>query len=227
VGRLKNIPLLASLDGKAAAALDSRAAFKRYEESELVVDFDDESNDVYFVLQGRVRVLYRTPTGKEVILAELGPGECFGELAAVDGVTRSANVTAIQSSELAIMPGSVFVETATHNPGVALAVMKLLAARVRALNIKVSEHSFLSLKHRLYAELLRLSRPRGGGSGERAISPPPYQHDLAARIGCRREQVSRELSTLQREGLIERTRGAIVLKDPAELNRRISAAFQE
>ncbi len=83
------------------------------------------------------------------------------------------------------------------------------------------------MKYRLYAELIRLSAPRSGGSDMRAISPPPFHHDIANRIGARREVVSRELSALEKAGLIDKTRGALVLKDPGELNRRISAALEE
>jgi hypothetical protein len=74
-------------------------------------------------------------------------------------------------------------------------------------------------------ELLRLSRLRSGSSGERIITPPPLQNDLAARIGSRREVVSRELSALVRDGLVAKARGALVLTNPAELNRRISVAM--
>ena len=69
---------------------------------------------------------------------------------------------------------------------------------------------------RLIAEMLRLSRERGS-SGERVISPPPPQHILAARIGARRETVSRELARMSREGLLTVGRRAIVLHRPQAL----------
>jgi DNA-binding transcriptional MocR family regulator len=76
------------------------------------------------------------------------------------------------------------------------------------------EQTVLDLRHRLYSELLRLSVTRQGGEAERVVTPPPYHHVLAARIGCRREQVTREFTTMDQEGLIERRRGALVLKRP-------------
>jgi DNA-binding transcriptional regulator YhcF (GntR family) len=72
-----------------------------------------------------------------------------------------------------------------------------------------------------------LSAPRGGNGGERVITPPPYHHVLAARIGCRREQVTREFTTLSQEGLIDRTRGALILKRPEILEARIAEALRE
>nr|WP_307280331.1 Crp/Fnr family transcriptional regulator [Labrys wisconsinensis] len=221
------IPLFKSLDAATLKAFDSRVRWARFEENELVIDYDDNSNDVYFILSGQVRVLYRTITGKEVILNEMTGGQFFGELSAIDGVGRSANVTALNRSQMCIMSGAVFMELVTQNPEVCRQILTILAARIRFLNTRLAEHSFLQTKHRLYAELIRLSQPRAGQAGQRVVTPPPFHHDLAARIGCRREAVSRELSALEKEGLVAKNRGALVLLNPDELNKRISAALSD
>jgi len=106
-------------------------------------------------------------------------------------------------------------------------VLKVLTKRVRNLNFRLAEQSFLQAKHRLYAEILRLSKPRLGHEGQRAISPPPIQRELAERIGTRREVASRELNALQKQGIIEKRKGALVLIDVRELQRRISEAWNE
>lgn len=105
--------------------------------------------------------------------------------------------------------------------------MRLLSGRVRKLNHRLAELSVLDLKHRLYSELMRLSHPRSGRPGERAVTPPPYHHILAARIGCRREQVTRELSAMSAEGIIEKTRGALVILKPQILQTRLQDALRE
>jgi CRP-like cAMP-binding protein len=227
MGSLADIPLLRPLGPDRLRALEPRCRFLRYEANELIIDYDDPSNDVYFVLTGKVRILYRAGTGKEVILGELGSGEFFGELAAIDGQARSANVTALNRSELCLMPGLVFIELAEGATGFSRALLKVLSARIRSLNARLAEQAFLQARYRLFAELLRLSAPRPGGDGTRAISPPPFHHDIANRIGARREVVTRELSALEKAGLIEKCRGALVLKDPGELNRRISAVLDQ
>lgn len=224
---LSQIPLFKDMSEEQLATYNARCRWAKYEESELVIDYDDASKDVYFIISGQVRVLYRTTTGKEVILGELGPGQFFGELSAIDGVGRSANVTALHRSQMCIMPGSVFLDMISDESSLCLALMRMLASRIRFLNTKLAEHSFLQTKHRLYAELIRLSQPRAGHIGQRVVSPPPFHHDLAARIGCRREAVSRELSALEREGIVEKTRGALALVKPDELNRRIRAAMSD
>jgi CRP/FNR family cyclic AMP-dependent transcriptional regulator len=206
---------------------DRRCAWKRFDENEVVVDFEDTSNDVYFILSGEVRILIRTQSGKEVILGEMRGGQFFGELAAIDDVKRSANVTALTRAEMCIMPASVFREIVHNSPAVGERVLRLLAARIRELNARLTEHSVFDLKHRLYAELLRLSAPRAGALGERAVSPPPFHHVLAARIGCRREQVTRELSALSTAGVIAKTRGALVIRKPQILEGRIADALKD
>lgn len=224
---LTQIPLFRNLDEGTLRSYDTRVRWAKFEENELVIDYDDNTNDVYFMISGQVRVLYRTITGKEVILGEMGPGQFFGELSAIDGVGRSANVTALNRSQVCIISGPVFMELVTQNAAVCRQILTILATRIRFLNTRLAEHSFLQTKHRLYAELIRLSQPRAGHASQRVVSPPPFHHDLAARIGCRREAVSRELSALEKEGLVAKTRGALALLNPDELNKRISAALSD
>jgi CRP/FNR family transcriptional regulator, cyclic AMP receptor protein len=224
--RLAGIPLFkdAGLD---LAAFEARSRWRRFDPDEVLVDFDDLTTDVFFLLAGDVRILIRTQSGKEIILGEMRGGQFFGELSAIDGVKRSANVSALTRGEACIMPAGVFRELVFSAPLVADRLLRLLAGRVRELNARLMEQAVLDLRHRLYAELLRLSAPRGGGGAERVISPPPYHHVLAARIGCRREQVTREFTTLSQEGLIDRTRGALILKRPEVLEARIAEALRE
>ncbi|HEX8663222.1 MAG TPA: Crp/Fnr family transcriptional regulator [Beijerinckiaceae bacterium] len=214
------------------APFETRCRWRRFDTDEILVDFDDLSTDVYLILSGEVRILIRTQSGKEVILGEMRGGQMFGELAAIDGVSRSANVTALTRGEACVMPASVFREIVFAAPAIADRLLRLLTKRVRELNARLMEHSVLDLRHRLYSELLRLSVPRAGAGGagtanERVVTPPPYHHVLAARIGCRREQVTREFTTMSQEGLVERTRGALVLKRPDVFEKRIAEAMRE
>jgi CRP-like cAMP-binding protein len=209
------------------ALYEARCNWRHFDPDEVLVDFDDMTTDVYFILAGDVRVLMRTASGKEVILDEMRAGELFGELAAIDGIKRSANVSALTRGEACVMPSAVFRELVFSSPAVSDRLLRLLTARVRELNARLVEQTVLDLRHRLYAELLRLSVPRGGNAAERVVTPPPFHHDLAARIGCRREQVTREFTMLTQEGLIERTRGALVLRRPEVLQARVADAMRE
>jgi CRP-like cAMP-binding protein len=225
MARLAGIKLFKGLDIDLERS-ESRANWRRFDPEEVLVDFDEPSTDVYFLLSGEVRVLMRTPSGKEVILYEMKPGDLFGELAALDGVPRSANVTALTRGEACVMPASVFKELLFSHQSVAERLFCLMASRIRELNARFMEQTVLDLRHRLYSELLRLSSPRQDRSGERVITPPPFHHIVAARIGCRREQITREFTMLTQEGLIERTRGALILRQPDVLKARVAEALQ-
>lgn len=226
MSRLANTALFkeAGLD---LAAVEARSRCRHFHEDEVLVDFDDPTSDIYFLISGDVRVLIRTRSGKEVILGEMRPGAAFGELAALDGIKRSANVTGLTRGEVCVMSAAVFREIVFATPVVADRLFRLLTGRIRELDARIMEHTVLDLRHRLYSELLRLSIPRAGHPSERVVTPPPYHHVLAARIGCRREQITREFTSMDGEDLIERTRGALVLKRPELLHARVTAALRE
>ncbi|MDD9911165.1 MAG: Crp/Fnr family transcriptional regulator [Ahrensia sp.] len=224
---LSQIALFKSLPCDVLEAQSRRCQWRRYEANELVIDYEDDSRDVRFIVSGSVRIILRFATGKEVILAEMKDNEFFGEIAAIDNEGRSANVTTLQRSTVCVMPQAVFLEMLEGEPGINRQVMRILAKRVRYLNQRLAEHCFLQTKHRLYTELLRMSRPRLGHEGQRSISPPPTQKDLAARIGTRREVVSREIAKLKRDTIVDKTTGALILTDLKRLNKLISDGWTE
>ncbi len=219
------IPLLEGLPEAMGARAAPRCRWRHFEAHELIVDYGDESNDVIFIISGQVRVLMSSAYGRHVILNHLDKGDFFGEMSAIDGRSRSASVIALYNSEVCVMPGEVFMEIATTIPAVAKRTMEKLTERVRTINERLAEQAFLTARQRLCAELLRQSRPRAGHPGQRIVSPPPIQEDLANLISSRREVVSRELSALTKDGVIERSRGGLILSDVEELSRRVEEAM--
>ena len=224
---LAAIPFLRSATDLDLRAYEAKCLWRRFEEGQVAVDYEDLSDDVYFIVSGDVRILVRTTGGKEVILSDMHSGQFFGELAAIDGVPRSANVTALTRADMCIVPGAVFRAMVYGSRALTEALMQLLSGRVRALNGRLVEHTVLDVRHRLFAELLRLSQPRHGHDGERIVTPPPFHHVLAGRVGCRREQISREVGMMIATGLAEKLKGGLVLKRPADLAARIETAMRE
>ncbi len=225
--QLLDIPLFDGLDEKQSRKFGQQCIWRDYAANELVIDHSDKTNDVRFVLTGMVRIIIRISAGREVILNDFGPGDYIGELAAIDGETRSANVTTMTSCRLCIMPATVFMEILDKNPAVNRKVLQKLSVLIRRLSDRLAEFTFLQAKYRLYAELIRLSRPRSDHPGQRSISPPPIQREIADRIASRREFVSREMKSLEREGCLMKTRGALVLTNVDELDRRIAEGWRE
>ena len=221
---LRQLPFFAGVPDEALAVLAARCRWHVCAPGEMVVDCGDPTDEVFFVAEGAVRVVVRTAFGSESILNDLPAGSFFGELAAIDGIPRSANVTALQRTRVCAVPGPAFMEVALNSPAAGLRLLRTLASRLRAKDERLLESTALPVRQQLMAELLRLSRDRGGG--ERVLSPPPQQEVLAKRIGTRRETVSREMAAMHRAGLLTRDGRAIVLHRPEALQAEIEARLR-
>jgi len=224
---LRSFALFKALSEQQADEFGKRCRWRDYTAGEMIIDHNDDSNEVRFIQSGEVRVVVRMLEGREVIFNDHGPDTYFGEISAIDGGGRSANVTALTKTRLCIIPAPVFREIVEASPEVAWQVMNKLTSLVRALSDRLSEFTFLQAKHRIFSELLRMSRERKGYDEQRIISPPPIQKDIADRVSSRREVVSREMKTLEREGILEKTRGGLVIVDVQELRRRASEGWAQ
>lgn len=215
---LRQVPFFRSLTDDEVHRLDTQCFWRRYEGKQQILGRGEGGTDVFFVISGVVRALIRASGGREVILGDVGAGEFFGELAAIDGQPRSASVVALTGAAVARMPARVFREVIHRHPDSCDQMLALIAARLRMLDRRVDEFGSLDIKHRVVAELLRLSRPDRADPSRAVVSPPPFHAEIAARILARREAVTRELKLLEDAGLLERRRGAFILTDvPAML----------
>jgi CRP-like cAMP-binding protein len=133
---------------------------------------------------------------------------------------RSCSMVAVTGATLARMPARVFRETLHEHADACSHLLALLAARIRLLDDRVSEFATMDIKHRVFAELPRLSRP-SGDTGRAVVAPPPFHAEIAARVSARREAVTRELLALGSAGLLERRRGSLVLTDVPTLKAMI------
>ncbi len=218
---LGGIELFESLPRRGLEALGKRCQWRRYSAGQEIVGHQDDTKDVYFIVRGEVRVTVFSLTGKEVSFRDMRAGQSFGELAAIDGKPRSANVVALAESLIASMPAKVFWDVLRDHPEVAAAVMRHLTRLVRRLSERVFEVSALAVRNRIHAELLRLARRNMDDNNTARISPAPTHAAIASRVSTHREAVTRELSDLGRAGLIERQSGALVIGDVAELARMV------
>ena len=220
---LARIPLFRTLDPAAVRGLDDICGWREARAKQWIVDRESMGTDVYFVLDGTLRVIV-SAAGRETILRDLRAGEFFGELAALDGQPRSAGILAVTDARLAAMPAAGFRRAIHDHPDVCDRILAALVGQIRMLAVRANEMTGLSMKHRLWAELLRLSTPSHGAPEAAVVSPPPSHAELAARVSGQREAVTRELNVMERSGLIARRRGAIDLLDAARLRRMVAAA---
>jgi CRP/FNR family transcriptional regulator, cyclic AMP receptor protein len=216
---VRRCPLLEGVSAESIARFFSRAYWRNYTAGQVVVDLSDETNEVFFVSEGALRVVIRTSFGYEAILNDLSIGDFFGELAAIDGLPRSASVSALRRSRLCVVPASSFMDLIISSPHMVRRLLRLLSTRLRVKDERLIEFGALTVRQRLIAQLLRLSRERG--NGERVLSPPPARQVLAAYIGARRETVSRELGDLSRAGLLTISSRSIVVHSPERMKAEV------
>ncbi len=218
---LQGIGLLHGLREADLEALAKRCSWRHYQAHEQIIHFHDETRDVYFVVEGEVRAITYSLEGKEVTFRDIPAGDVFGEYAAIDGEPRCATIEALVPSYVAAMPASCFWEVLENHPSANAIMLKQLTRQVRALSERVFEFSTLAVKNRIHAELLRLAHDHMVDDVTAVIVPSPTHADIASRISTHREAVTRELTELSRQGLVERRHGSLVVRDVPRLERMV------
>ncbi len=224
---LAGIELFGDLAARDFEALDLKCSWRRYAAGQQIVAHHDATTDVYFIVSGEVRVVIYSLAGKEITFRDMDAGKTFGELSAIDGRPRSANVIALTDAVVPSMPASVFWQVLRDHPEVSARILKQLAALARNLSERVFEFSALGVKNRIHAELLRLARDHGGDGNSAIISPAPTHAEIASRLSTHREAVTRELNALDQGGLIERRGGALIISDIPRLARLVDEILDE
>lgn len=212
-----------TLNPEACRTLDRQCAWLKIPAGAWIVDQSANDRDVYFIMSGHLRAVQNSAR-QDLIFSDMMAGSIFGELSAFDGAPRALSVFAVTDSLVAKMPPSVFVEAMFSHRPLCEAVVSTLIARLRENSRRVGELGALNVRTRVHAELLRLARPDHDDPKRAIIVTPPNQSEIAARINTRRETVSREINAMERGGLIERRRGAIVITDALRLSAAIEAA---
>ena len=183
----------------------------------------DPGDGCYRVEQGLLKGSIIGPSGAERILAILGQGAIVGELSTVDGLPRSASVTAVRPSELNFISRAAFEAVAREHPDIYKYMVTLLAARLRDTDMVLAAGSFLPLKGRVARALLDLAEAFGQpvGNGRILIRQKISQSDVAAMAGIARENVSRILNEWIRLKFVTRLSGYYCLEDRAKLENEI------
>jgi CRP/FNR family transcriptional regulator, cyclic AMP receptor protein len=218
---LESVPLFRDLEPDELAMLLSTVRTRRYRRGEVIFHQGDPGDSLHIVASGAVKILLPSAEGEEAIIATLRPGDFFGELALLDGSTRSATATALEASETLTLPRPVLMELTGTVPGLGDALLVGLSRELRRLTSQVEELHFLDLAGRLAMRLTRLAQEaQPDASGKISLDWPYTQSDLAAMIGGTRQSVNRLLAQLVDEGLIEIQPDALVITDVDELERR-------
>lgn len=211
--------------GLSAADIDVLAASlqkRRYGKGEFIFHLDDPGTTCYIIESGRVKIGVVSPEGKQVTLALLGKGDLFGELALLDGDTRSADVVALEPCHLLELSRAGLMAFLHEHPEAAVKLLSALAGRLRRTDEMLEDAVFLRVPGRLAKVLLDVAE-RQGQVTPRGISIDPFltQAELAALVGTTRESVNKWLGFYQQRGLIKLDGGKIIIRRPEELHQQI------
>jgi CRP-like cAMP-binding protein len=183
----------------------------------------DAGNGCYRIEQGLLKVSVLSRNGAERILSILGAGAIVGELAIIDGLPRSASVTAIRDSELSFISKAAFEAFANKYPDIYKSLVIMLASRLRETDEVLAAASFLPLRGRLATTMLELAGHFGQdiSPGRTLIRQKIGQSDLAAMAGIARENVSRILNDWKRRQLVSQMSGYYCIEDKTKLGQEI------
>jgi len=189
--------------------ISAECHWRWYEPRQRILSQDDRTNDVFFVVQGKIRITNYSETGKEISFRDLGVGEIFGELAAIDGLPRSASALALSDALLAFISAKKYLEMLQSYPKLSIACLKRLSRLIRQLSDRIVQTATMPVRDRIHAELARMALQNAKAEG--TIDPMPTHAEIANRVSTHREAVTRELRKLEREGVVSRRGRSLVV----------------
>ncbi len=197
-------------------ALTAHCQTRTYPANSILINEGDNTDSLYVILEGEVKVYASDETGKEVILNILGPGEYFGELSLVDDQPRSASVMTLSPIKTMIISKSEFKRCLAENPELSFNLIRSLTKQVRALTDSVKNLALMDVYGRVAHTLLDLATDV---DGKHVIQQKLTHQDIANMVGASREMVSRILKDLTTGGYIS------VDKKHITINEKLPAAW--
>lgn len=201
--------LFQAFDEETRRTLALRAVRKHYCAGDTIFAVGAEGQAMMAIAAGVVRISYPTARGRAVVLADLGPGEVFGEVALLDGRERSATATAVTACEVVVLERCHVVPVLRERPDICMRLLDLLCARLRRSDERMADIAFSQLPARLAKTILSRA-----GDGERLDLS---QNDIADMVGSARENVNRQLRAWKRSGIVDIGVGWIAIRRRADL----------
>lgn len=191
-------------------ALASQGELRQFRPGTVIIQEGTRGNEIFFLLEGRVRAYSSDSNDREVSFAIDGAGDCFGEMA-LDGGPRSASVVALEATACSVVTCEAVWDHVGRDPVFARSLIERLIARARWTTARARELALFDVYGRLRRLLESLAGP---GEGERPIAERLTHQNIASRLGSSREMVSRLMKDLERGGYIRNTRGSVAVLKP-------------
>ena len=202
---LKTVSLFWDLDKTELGYISDKMVSKKFENGNLIFLEESEGKNLFFVVEGSVKVTRLSKDGREVILAMLNAGDFFGEMSLLDGEARSANVIALEKTEVLSLNRDDFLVVLHDYPKIAIQLLKEMTSRLRKSDRQIVSLSLSDAEKRIALCIVRFADEQGViKNGQVTIPKIPIQQDIANMAGTSRETVSRAMSLLTEEKYIER-----------------------
>jgi CRP/FNR family cyclic AMP-dependent transcriptional regulator len=212
---LENVPLFANLAAADLESLTARAVTKTYPKNAILMSEGDETDCMYVLQQGKVKVYVSDEEGKELMLNIHGPGDYFGEIALLDDSPRSASVMTLEPCKLLVITKRDFEEYIMNNPQVAMRLLRDLTQRLRLLTDNMKSLALMDVYGRVARTLLNMATEN---DGKLVIGQKLTQQDIANMVGASREMVSRIMKDLATGGYITVARSGITINERLPAN---------
>jgi CRP-like cAMP-binding protein len=213
--------LFSRVDDETLARCTESLRTRRYRRNETIFHQGDPGDSLYVIESGAVKIVLPDPEGEDgAIIATLGPGDFFGELALLDGEEHSATAVALEATEAHVLRREAFDRLVDEDPNLRRALFAGLVGELRRLTHHVGELHFLNLPGRLAQRIVRMAREADPAAhGEIRLSWPFSQSELASMIGGTRQTVNRLLAEFAAEDLVRIERETLVVPDLERLER--------
>ena len=207
---LKMNPMFADLAAHEISRLSNLCHTQHLANGEVLFQKGDPGDALFGVRRGQIRIETGASDGSRLTLNFMGPGDLFGEVAVLDGQSRTADATAGEVSELFVLRREDFLSFLEREPKVAIKIIVLLCERIRWQSERMEESVLQPLSVRLARRLCALATDFGS---EVHIS----QEQLGIFVGAARETVNRLLQSWRKDGILDLQRGRILLQNMPRL----------
>jgi CRP/FNR family cyclic AMP-dependent transcriptional regulator len=219
---LRQVPLFRSLraeDSRHIAALLRKQILRK---GDALFRKGEEGHSLYMITAGKIKIVRQSRDGDEMILAMLSVGDFCGEMALLDGMSRSADAVAVEETHLYGLNRKDFLAYVMNNETAVKAILSALSKRLRKADDSLEDIFFLDVAARLAKKLIELAMGSGFQKGEgEPVKLSVTQKDLAGMIGATRESVNKELRALREKNLIGLSSNNILILDMEALQQRI------
>jgi len=202
---LQSVPIFSELSPSDLNKIAERMVRRAYTKGQMILLEDDLGQTFFVIAEGSVKITRLSDDGREVILAMLGESDFFGEMSLLDGAGRSANVVALEASEVLTLARNDFLDILQQYPKISISLLEELTQRIRKSDQQIESLSLSDVEQRIGITLIRLAEELGTiKQGSVKIKNLPYQQDIANMAGTSRETVSRTFKLLEEKGLVTR-----------------------